>query len=131
MKFLILIVAIFNSQFASAAPQHYQIESKIFVDGKLISSPRVISNSNEPAEITQNSENPKSQLRMKVVASDLTNENVKNGILMKFDVSYFANGRTIKSSPQILAKAGELSSIEVGSDDGMPAMKIEVTASRK
>lgn len=131
MKALVFVVTILSSPLVFATVQHYQIDSKIFVDGKLVSSPRVITNANEVAEISQVSENSKNELRMRVVASDMTNEHVKDGILMKFDVSYTINGRTIKSSPQILAKTGQPASIEVGDETGKPAMKIELTATRK
>ena len=128
MKALVFVIAMLAAPIAFATAQQYQLDSKVFVNGKLISSPRLTTNANESAEITQHSDIPISDLRMKVIASDMTNENVKNGILMKFDVSYLVNGRTIKSTPQILAKAGEPATIEVG--DKGSTMKIEVTATR-
>lgn len=129
MKALFFLIALVTAPIAFAATQHYQLDSKVFVDGKLISSPRLTVYANEAAEIKQHLDSPASELRMKVIASDVTNENVQNGILMKFDVSYLTGGRTIKSSPQIIAKAGEPATIEVGNKER--TVKIEVIATRK
>ncbi len=131
MKLLTTLAGVLFLSSALAATEHYQIDSKIFVGGKLVSAPRLVTNPNEAAEIKQVSDDKKETLMIKVVASDVTNEHVSNGILMKFDVSYTANGKTINSSPQILANSGEPASIEVTALDGKPAMKLEVTANRK
>lgn len=104
--------------------------TQVYVDGALISSPKIISNSGETAKITQVSENPHRELSVKVVATEAPSSSA-NAILMKFDVSYVANGKTVKASPQIIARAGEPASIEVGPVAGKPEMKLTVTATRQ
>src|SRR5258707_908767 len=100
------VIAVLTSTAVFAVPKHYRINSQLFIDGKLVSSPQVIANAGEPAEIMQVSENPHKEVKMKVVATSLSNENIRDGILLKFDVEYISGSRTVKSSPQILAKSG-------------------------
>ena len=64
--FLVLLVSVSGQ----GATNQYLIKSQLYINGKLISSPTISTLANEPAELTQVSENPHKELKFKVVASD-------------------------------------------------------------
>lgn len=114
-----------------AATNQYLIKSQLYINGKLISSPTISTLANEPAEITQVRENPHEELKFKVVASEKSTIDLKDGILMKLDLEYSAGTDLIKSSPQILTKAGSESTIFVGTGSGNEDILLKVTATRQ
>lgn len=114
-----------------AAPTKYRIESQLFINGKLISSPRMTTNKGLPAEVSQVSEDSKEKMNMKVIVSDLSNEKIKDGILMKFDIEYSRGDQTIRSSPEILAKSGSEAMVSVGKTQTQEEVTLKVIATRE
>ncbi len=131
MKIFILSSVALISSIAIAATKHYRIETQILVDGQLVSSPKVITNGDKATEISQISENPHKELRMKIIASDLTSDKVKDGILIKFDVEYVSGSKVVKASPQVLAKAGSEATIEIGNPESHQNLKMKIVATRE
>lgn len=113
-----------------ASTKHFRIAAEIYVDGKLVSTPRVVTNADESAEINSVSENPHQELKLKVVASDDTTK-VRDGIRMKFDVEYFDGFKTVKSSPKIVAKPGSESTIYVGNSKLAQGVEMKFVATRE
>ena len=128
MKLLVLFFAFLTSLFSFAATQSYQITTKFFVDGKLVSSPRITTLPGEAAEVSQHSDDSPDNIKIKVIATDLSNDKVKDGILMKFDIVYQNGARILKASPEILAASGSDADITIGDKKG--EIQLKVTAIR-
>jgi ribosomal protein S4 len=113
---------------ALAAPTHYTITAKVFIDGKLIGSPRMTVNQGEPAEITSASENPHNELKVKIVASEST----EDGVAMRLEVENKSESGTIQAHPEIVAKLGSETSITPTTNSNYPnaKMKIKLLVSR-
>ncbi len=84
-----------------------------------------------PAEVSQVSEDSKEKMNMKVIVSDLSNEKIKDGILMKFDIEYSRGDQTIRSSPEILAKSGSEAMVSVGKTQTQEEVTLKVIATRE
>ncbi len=110
-------------------PTQYLVSSKIYINGELISSNRIATLENFSSGISETSEDPKRKFfQMKVVASEISNEKIKDGILLKYDIEYLSGKRTISSKPQIIAKAGTEATIEISGKD---KIELKVTATRE
>ena len=77
-----------NSVIASGITEKkpiFDINSKIFFDGKLISNPHIVTRSNQLASILVSNKNGTDSLSMKVIAK---NAIIKDAIAINFDVTY-------------------------------------------
>ncbi|MGE0528098.1 MAG: hypothetical protein AB7G93_01540 [Bdellovibrionales bacterium] len=128
MRRLAWILGLWALPVAAASNSFYLIEAKLFVDGQLISSPRISLLAGEPSEISTRSEDQ--TLMMRVVAEERA-EDVSSHVFLKFDIEYTADGRRVRSSPQLLAKAGSQATISVGGADGREAFRMDVTATKQ
>jgi hypothetical protein len=128
--FILSLIACLNAT-AFASTNQYRIETRLFVDGKLISSPQIVTRENEAAEISETNENPRNQVKIKVVASDVSDERVKDEVLMKFDVEYASDHRWVKSAPQVLAKPGSEATIRVADRQGDRDVQMKVIVTRQ
>jgi type II secretory pathway component HofQ len=127
MKLLeIVLFAVSTSAFASS--NAYDLKMDLSLDGKHVSSPRVVVNEGEPAIVTQ--DNGAKKLSIEVVATEGSIQN-HQGIMMRFAISTIGeNGeRTVIARPQILAKEGEPAKItQSDSKSGSEQLSISVTA---
>jgi len=130
MKGFILLAVTFFSVTAFAS-NRYKINAKIFVDGKLVSTPQLIVNEGEPAEMEINDSTTHNKMKIKVVATDVADEKVKNEILMKMQVEYNSPSHQFMAAPQILAKAGSEATIRLGNGKGHTDAQMKVVASRE
>lgn len=114
LSFLVTLI----SMTATAAPNAYMISAQFFINDKLVSSPRIVTLAGEPSEISQVGEKPNSnelqKFRMKVLATEISNETIQDGILMKFEVESVTGSHTFKSTPQVLTKLGSEATISIG-----------------
>lgn len=118
-----------NSAFA-ATTNGYDLKMDLSLNGKHISSPRVIVKESETATITQKTDTEETFIE--VVAAEREIQNHK-GILMKFTVGTISKDgqRTIISKPQILANENEKAQITVGKSGGSVNLSLSVLAQRK
>lgn len=107
-------------------PAKYLVNSKIYINGKLISSNRIMTLEDLSSGISQTTED--SKLQMNVVASEISNEKIEDGILLKYDIQYLSGKKTITSKPQIIAKAGAEATIEISAKD---KIELKVIATRE
>ena len=118
MRWPLSFLVTLTSMTAAAASNAYMISAQIFINDKLVKSPRIVTLAGEPAEISQVSEktnsNESQKFRMKVVATEVNNETIQDGILMKFEVESVTDTHTFKSTPQVLTKAGSEATISIG-----------------
>ncbi len=114
MRTFLLVLSLAPGALWAASAQQFQLETKIFIDGQLVSSPRLVVMSGETSEIAQISEKPYSKMAMKVLATDLGGYGDASDVMMSFDLEYVnQEGRHVRTSPRILARAGEPASIQV------------------
>lgn len=130
MKLLgIALLVTTSSAFASS--NAYDLKMDLSINGKHVSSPRVIVKEGEPATIAQKT--GAEEQFIEVVATEGSVHSHK-GILMKFTVGTIGkNGeRIIVSKPQILAKEGESAKItESDTNTGKEHISLSVIAQRK
>lgn len=132
LSFLVTLI----SMTSVASPNAYMITAQIFMNDKFISSPRVVTLAGEPAEISQVSEKPHSdelqKFRMKVVATEVSNETITDGLLMKFEIESVTDAHTYKATPQVLTKLGSEATISIGdSTTNKEKVLIKVFATRQ
>lgn len=126
MKGMIALALVFVASTSFAATRAFDIKAQLFIDGKNVSSPRIVTNANEKASISQTDEN--GETRITVIATD---DLKSGGILMKFTVSQGAPGHLkLISQPQILSRAGETAEIAVGENGQPEKMRLKVVATR-
>ncbi len=113
-----------------AASKMYDLKMDLLINGKRVSTPRILVKEGETARVDQ--ENSYSKSFIEVVAGEGEIQNRK-GILMNFTVGYIdkAGKRKIVSQPQVLAKENEIASIEVGNMNGKEKIKLSVLPQRK
>ena len=126
---LMAIALVFVGGSVFASTNGYDLKMDLSVNGKQISSPRVMVKAGETATINQKTETEESFIE--VVATEGSIQNHK-GILMKFTVGVIAqNGeRVIKSQPQVLAKENEKTQVTIGENNG-DEISLSVVAKRK
>ncbi|MFN7728293.1 MAG: hypothetical protein ACK5P7_03980 [Bdellovibrio sp.] len=128
MKLLgLALIMVGNSVFAST--NGYDLKIDLSMNGKQVSTPRLILKAGEVGKINQSTDGEKSFIE--VVATEGQVQKHK-GILMNFTVGHISkNGeRTIVSKPQILAKENEPASITISEKDGTE-ISLSVLAKRK
>lgn len=115
---------------AFAASKMYDLKMDLLINGKRISTPRILVKEGETARVDQ--EDSRSKSFIEVVAGEGEIQNRK-GILMNFTVGYIdkAGKRKIVSQPQVLAKENEIASIEVSNMNGKEKIKLSVLPQRK
>lgn len=128
MKLVAIALAFIGSS-ALASTNGYDLKMELSLNGKHISSPRVIVKAGETATVTQKTDTEESFIE--VVATEGKVQNHK-GIMMNFVVGVIGKDgeRTIKAKPQILAKENEPAQITIGGKNG-DEVSLSVIANRK
>lgn len=130
MKVIFAVAASLLSVQVFADTKSFDVKAEVSINGKLISRPHIVTKPNELASISQMDENKRETI-IEVIASDYSSEKIKDGIMMRFTVSYNDNGkRTVISKPQIVSISGETAEILVGEKEKTDALKIKVVATR-
>jgi hypothetical protein len=130
MKFLILCLLTMSGA-AFASSQIYDLSMDLFLNGKHVSSPKMILKEANKASVSQVSK--ENGTFIDVVASEVSAEKNK-GILMKFVIGKIDNKgqKIILSTPQIVANENEKAEITVKANKAQPdTLTLTVTAIRK
>jgi len=96
----------------------FNILSKIFLDGELISSPRIVIMANQPASIEIGNKDRSQDLRIKLVSKDATMSGIKNAISISYDIRYQNGEEKMHSKPQIIIAPGQEGRVSLSSDSG-------------
>lgn len=96
----------------------FDIKSKIFIDGKLVSSPRVVTRANQLASIIISNKSVSEDLRMEVIARDAAMPGSKDAIGMNFDVQYKNGNEKMHSKPELLLLPNQEGRIRISSESG-------------
>lgn len=126
---LVAIVLAFISGSAFGSTKGYDLKMDLSLNGKHVSSPRLIVKAGETATITQKTQTEESFIEVIATEGSIQNH---QGILMNFIVGVIDhNGqRVIKAKPRILAKENEAAQITVGGNNG-DEVSLSVVANRK
>jgi type II secretory pathway component GspD/PulD (secretin) len=130
MKLLGIFLMIFGNSAFAATTNGYDLKMDLSLNGKHISSPRVIVKASETATITQKTDTEETFIEVIAAEGEIQNH---KGILMKFTVGTINKDgkRTIISKPQILAKENEKSQITVGESGSSENLSLSVLAKRR
>ena len=110
----------------------YEISSKLFINGKLVSQPVMLAEAGQAAEISQTTENSLDQVKLKVVANDVVNgKQSDQSVQMKFDISYLSESQKVEAKPQIVALLGEEASISSYDESNNTGYRLLVKVKRK
>jgi hypothetical protein len=107
MKFLLLPLLAF------AAPEQFQVQSKLFIGDKLVASPRLVVNSGKEAWISDSGKESALNLR-------ITPERAPDGkIIMSLHVDYTSGRRKVETNQRIAVNAGEEVDLNLGNDSSL------------
>jgi|GEM_PF-1801390 hypothetical protein len=131
MKAFGLVLMILGT--SAFAKNSYDLKMKMFVDGKHVASPRVITKEGEKASIFQKSKDH--QTFVEVIPSEGTWGDHK-GTLLEMSVGYINKdgSRTLKSHPKILVDDSGKAHITVGADAAngtYSQMDLDVTVTKR
>lgn len=96
---------------ASTKTPVYDISSKIIIDGKLISSPRIIAKANQPAAMSVTDKSGTGNLIVRLIAT----EKSKKAINIKFDVQYKNGSELVETKPEFILRPNQKGSILLSS----------------
>ncbi|MEN0060406.1 MAG: M56 family metallopeptidase, partial [Bdellovibrio sp.] len=108
----------------------FKISSTVFINGKEVSTQRLIVLANEKAEISQRSDTGDSELKMELIANDVNMPNLKNGIGLSFDIHYRMGEIKGHVAPQLVLAPNKDGVIEVGDDNGQ-VFEMRIKAERE
>lgn len=128
-KLMALICFLVGSS-ALANTNAYELKMELSMNGKHVSSPRLITEEGKQASITQESDGKK--MFIDVIATEKETDN-KQAILMKFVIGTIsATGKkTIVSTPQIISLENLKAEITIGDQPGKEDLSLAVVATRK
>lgn len=126
---MLMAALLFVGISAFASTGGYDLKMDLSLNGKLVSSPRMIVKAGEKAMITQSNNSEESFIEVTAKEGPIQNH---KGILMNFVVGTVGKDgkRTVLSEPQILAKENEPAQITVDEANGSK-MSLSVVAKRK
>lgn len=107
----------------------FTISTQIFVDGKLIAGPRIMTLAGEEASITQRLGRD-SQLNLAVIARDVSGPSESNRIGMNFEVHIQDGEEMIHSTPRLVVVPNEPARLSVKPESGRE-LEIAVIATRQ
>lgn len=124
----ILGLMIFLTCSSAMATTSYDLKMELSLNGKHISSPRVIAREGETATIIQKSDDMETFIDVVTTTYD-----AKNTVMMKFTVGTIGkNGeRIILSSPKIISKENEVAKIFQGETGKPEQISLSVIAKRQ
>ena len=129
MKFVLIAIALLLTSFVSAAIPAYDLQMDLSIDGKQVSSPRILVKEGATASVLQDVNGQKTYLDV-VATKDPKN---KSYILMKFEIGTISptGEKKMISTPQILARENNRSKISVGDANGKEEVSVSITATKR
>lgn len=121
-------VAVASAGGALENRDQFKISAKVFVDGRHISSPTIVTVEGEEASISQVREDGTDALHMEVVARNEPGA-APGAIRLEMRVRSERDGRVVDSRPMLVLAENREGTIEVGSQDG-PAFAMKVSVDR-
>jgi beta-lactamase regulating signal transducer with metallopeptidase domain len=92
----------------------FKITSKIFIDGKLVSSPQIVANANQKASIVLSNKDGGQGLRIELIAKDVAKHNIR----INYDIQYTNGEEKMHSKPEVVVIPNQEGIIRIASDSG-------------
>jgi len=93
----------------------FDITTKIFKDGKLISSPRIVTYPNEEAIINLSNNKEAQEIKMRLIAENQITISKNNRIGIKYDIDYQDESMKMHTNPQIVVEPNQEAKIKLSS----------------
>jgi hypothetical protein len=106
----------------------YMIKAQILVDGRLVSTPQIVTLSGEEATIEMKTLNPETELKLKVVAGDYAE--LADAIELKMSLEYKNSDRKFSANPHMAVMPGEEGTVMLASD-AKGSLEMKITAERR
>ena len=130
MQKVIFMIFTMVGAMAFAAPQNYQIEMELIVDGRTVSKPTVVIQEGTKGTVTTNNANGEETF-LEVTAKEGSITGV-NGILMEMQVGFKdrAGKRRVAAKPRLLSKSGGKAQIIMNDKETGKDVVIKAVATR-
>lgn len=110
---------------AATSNDTFKISSKIFLDGKLVSSPKMVATANKHATLTTTSQDGKDKFKIDVIAKNISLPDKREFVQMNFDIQIQEGDKTIHTRPVFLLIPGKEGMLQLSSDSRREiAMKV-------
>jgi len=103
--------------------QSFTISSQIYIDGKLVSSPKIIAHPDQKALVTIFNKANQDKLTMALIASNTDNQ----AINLSYDIQYHLGNSTIHVAPKLIVLAKQYAAIRLTSAGHLFEMKVHAT----
>ena len=113
-----------------AVPRQYQIDMKLMIDGKLVSSPRIVVNEGKKAEISDQNKKGGDGNFMEVTAHRVPSDDDDQAFLQMVVGRIRDGKREIIGTPQVMALENEEAAMEVGEGEKQ-LFKVTVKVTRE
>lgn len=104
----------------------FKITSKIFIDGKLVSSPQIVAHVNQKASITLSNKNENQSLMVALIAKDFAKDNIR----VNYNIQYNNGNEKMQSKPEMILVPNQEGVIRISSDFGH-SYEMKVIAERQ
>ena len=127
---IVALVCFLIGSSALASSNAYELKMELSMNGKHVSSPRIITEEGKPASVIQDSDGKK--MFIDLIATENKTEN-KQAILMKFVIGTMsaAGEKKILYTPQIITLENKKAEIKIGDQPGKEDLSLSVVAIRK
>jgi hypothetical protein len=106
------------------------VKTYVMFNGKPVSAPEFVVIGNEPASLEMKSDDPPSNLKIMLTASDFSNDRIEDGIDLKLAIDYQTQEKTFRVNPHVVVNPGEDATITVGSNS-TDTMEMIIHAERR
>lgn len=130
---LALVMAAGTSTSLFANPKvTYQIRTELYVDGKMVASPTVVTPEGTSASISQASDDQEGdKFTVGMVATEQSTQTLKDGIHLKLNVEYKNGVHSGKFNSEVLTASGKQATIKTNKGAPNEGVEIKVTATRQ
>ena len=132
MKSLIIVAVALLIPFASSAnedrPKQFQIQAKVYLDDKLISSPKVVTLDGSQAEISQRNEGKEYLLSLKVTPQTTTTFDVDKKLSLQISLEHKSKEKFLKNSSTFETSVDREVSLAMESESSTGPLKVVLKA---
>lgn len=114
------LTAIASTRSTAERQTIFDVISKIFIDGELISAPHIVAYANQKALVTigQSKDDKLESLKVGFVAKDVVMSGIKDAIGISYDILYYHGMQKMHSKPKIIVKPNQEARLKISSDSG-------------
>lgn len=130
-KQIIFLLYIISFNLLAESKNTYDVKIDLSLNGKYISSPRIILNENQEGNLKQKDETGKEHF-IDLIIQHKETKIVKNGVLMKFAIGTMEKGvKKIVAKPHLFTRENQSAEISQSDEKGKENISIKVIAIKK